>query len=217
MTRKNLRDDQILSVSVVGTSQPHWTIDELADDYALCAQWAVESGADCIETNFSCPNVCSPDGQLYQESDDAGVVAQRVRDAIGTVPYILKIGHVTDEATANRLLDSVAHSVDALAMTNSVAATVLDSSGQPMFDGQKRGICGDATREASVEQSRLFAELIRRRSLPLKLIGGGGISSADHVRDYLAAGAESVQIATAAMVDPAVACRIREEFHAVQS
>ena len=211
-TRKDLRDDQILNVSVVGTSQPGWTIDKLADDYACCARWAVESGADCIETNFSCPNVCSPDGQLYQEPQAAGVVAQRVRHSIGSVPYILKIGHVTDQAAATKLLDAVAECADALAMTNSVAATVHDSSGQSMFDGQKRGICGDATREASVAQTRMFAELIQVRGLSLRLIGVGGISTADHVRDYLDAGAESVQIATAAMVNPGVACRIREDF-----
>ena len=213
-TRKRLRDGQLLSVSVVGTSQPNWTIDELADDYALCARWAVESGADCVETNFSCPNVCSPDGQLYQESSDAEVVVRRVRDAIGRVPYILKIGHVTDETAARRLVEAVAESVDALAMTNSVAATILDLSGQPMFNGQKRGICGDATREASVAQTRLFSNLIRDGGLSLRLIGVGGVSTADHVRKYLDAGAETVHIATAAMVNPAVACRIREDFSA---
>jgi dihydroorotate dehydrogenase len=211
-TRNTLRKDQVLSVSVVGTAQPGWTIDELADDYALCARWAVESGADCIETNFSCPNVCSRDGQLYQEPQPAGVVAQRVRSAIGSTPYILKIGHLADRDAANLLLDSVADDVDGLAMTNSVATTVRNRVGGLMFDGQKRGICGDATRDASVAQTRMFSELITSRGLSLKLIGVGGASTADHVRAYLNAGAEAVHIATAAMVDPLVACHIRRAF-----
>lgn len=216
-TRNHLREDQVLSVSVVGTAQPGWTIDELAADYALCARWAVESGADCIETNFSCPNVCSRDGQLYQEPGPAAVVARQVREAIGDVPYILKIGHVKDRDDAARLLDTVAEYADALAMTNSVAATVRDSNGRQMFDGQKRGICGDATREASVAQVRMFADLIESRGLNMRLIGVGGASTAEHVCDYLDAGAESVHIATAAMVDPLVACRIRNEFQGVRS
>jgi len=59
---------------------------------------------------------------------------------------------------------------------------------------------------------RMFSELVESRGLSLKLIGVGGASTADHVRAYLDAGAESVHIATAAMVDPLVACRIREEL-----
>lgn len=211
-SRRNLRADQVLSVSVVATVQEGWTVDDIADDYASCARWAVDSGADCIETNFSCPNVCSRDGQLYQEPVPAGVVAQRVCDAIGDVPYLLKIGHVTDRDAAGALLDAVAPFISGLAMTNSVAAMVRDSSGRLMFDGQKRGICGAATRDASIVQTRMFAELIECRGLPLNLIGVGGASTAEHVHAYLAAGAESVQIATAAMVDPLVACRIRRDW-----
>ncbi|MCA9069275.1 MAG: hypothetical protein KDA84_10150 [Planctomycetaceae bacterium] len=56
-TRKHLPKEKLLSVSVVGTVQPDWSLEQLAADYAQCAKWAVESGADCVETNFSCPNV----------------------------------------------------------------------------------------------------------------------------------------------------------------
>ncbi|MBX3437616.1 MAG: hypothetical protein KF861_09010 [Planctomycetaceae bacterium] len=213
-TRARLRSDQVLSVSVVGTAQPGGTLDELADDYALCARWAVESGADCIETNFSCPNVCSRDGHLYQEPTPAGVVAQRVREAIGATPYLLKIGHFTESDSASQLLKAVSRYVDGLAMTNSVAATVRDAAGNVMFDGQKRGICGDATREASVSQVRMFAEIMEEWGRPLALIGVGGASSAAHVDEYLDAGAEAVHIATAAIVDPLVGCRILTEFNA---
>lgn len=212
LTRRNLRDDQVLIVSVVATVQPGWTIDELADDYALCARWALDSGADCIETNFSCPNVCSQDGQLFQEPESARLVAQRVRSAIGSKPLILKIGHVRRVHEAELLLDAVSEYVDGLAMTNSIAATVCDASGKSMFDGQKRGICGDAIREASVAQTRMFSQLIQQRGLGLRTIGVGGISMAKHVDQYLDAGAESVQLATAAMLDPAVACRIRGDY-----
>lgn len=211
-TRKELPDKKVLSVSVVGTIQPGWTLDQLADDYALCARWAVESGADCIETNFSCPNVSTCDGQLYQQPGDAAIVSARVREAIGDVPYILKIGHVLDESAATALLDAVAPYADALAMTNSVAATVQTTDGELLFDGQPRGICGDATRAASVAQTKLFARLIEEMGLKMSLIGVGGASTAEHVREYLDAGAESVHIATAAMVDPSAGIRIREEL-----
>jgi len=209
-TRRRLSGVKVLSVSVVGTIQEGWTLDDLANDYARCAKWAVESGADCIESNFSCPNVPTCDGQLYQNAASSALVAQRVREAIGRTPYILKIGHLTDRAAAAELLRAVSPFVDALAMTNSVATTVIGPDGKLMFDGQRRGICGDAVRQASLAQTRLFAGLVREMGLKLALIGVGGASTAGHVREYLAAGATSVHLATAAMVNPAVGAAIRE-------
>jgi dihydroorotate dehydrogenase len=212
-TRRRLPNGKVLSVSVVGTVQEGWSIADLADDYAQCAEWAVESGADCIETNFSCPNVSTCDGQLYQQPADAALVAERVRARIGRVPYILKIGKLDGREEAAALLDAVAPHVDALAMTNSIATTIraLDG-GELLFVGQKRGICGDATREASIAQTRLVRGLIAERGLALELIGVGGASTAAHVREYLDAGASSVHIATAAMVDPGIALAIRREL-----
>ena len=211
-TSKRLPKGKLLSVSVVGTVQDGWTIDDLATDYANCARWAVDSGADCIETNFSCPNVATCDGQLFQQPDDAATVTAAVRDAIGSTPYIVKVGHVTDHDEVATLLKQIGPFVDSLAMTNSVAAQVLTSDDELLFDGQPRGICGDATRVASIGQTRLFAETIREMKLDARLIGVGGVNTASHVRDYLAAGAESVHIATAAMIDPFIACRIRSEL-----
>lgn len=208
-TRSRLPREQLLSVSVVGSVQPDWTLDQLADDYARCARWAVESGADCIEANFSCPNVSTCDGQLYQQPRDAAVVAARLRSAIGRTPLLLKVGHVARPEQAAALIDAVAPHIDALSMTNSVATTVRLPDGTRLFDGQPRGICGEATRAASIAQTRLFAGLIRRSGWNLRIIGVGGVTAADHVREYLQAGAEAVHLATAAMVDPLVGIRIR--------
>lgn len=211
-TRRALPRGKVLSVSVVGTVQPEWSLEDLAADYANCARWALESGADCIESNFSCPNVSTCDGQLYQNPESAGVVAAHVRAAIGNAPYIVKIGHMLDRGEAGELLDALAPHATALAMTNSVAAMVRANDGSLYFDGQPRGICGEATRDASLAQTRMFHELIVERQLNTKLVGVGGASSARDVREYLAAGAESVHIATAAMVDPLIATRIRAEL-----
>jgi dihydroorotate dehydrogenase (NAD+) catalytic subunit len=215
-TRRQLPPEKVLSVSVVASVQPNWTLDDLAADYARCARWAVESGADCVEVNFSCPNVATCDGQLYQQADAAGSVARQVRDAIGATPLLIKIGYVPGEAAAAALIDAVVPAADALAMTNCLVATVEGPAG-PVFDGQPRGIGGEAIRAASAGQVRLFSRLIRQRGLPTKIIGVGGIFTAEHVRQYLDAGAQSVHLATAAMLDPLVGCQIRRELVGTRS
>ena len=213
-TKLELAAGQLLVVSVVGTAQPGWSIDELAEDYARCAKWAVESGADAVEANLSCPNVESRDGRLYREAEAAGTVAATIRREIGSTPLILKTGHLAESSAIEALLRHVATSADALSMTNSVATRVRGTDGALLFDGAKRGICGAATREASLEQTRIFQRHIDELALEIKLIGVGGVFTAEHVQDYLKVGAESVQIATAAMVDPLVAWRIRESWSA---
>lgn len=211
-TRNHLPSGKLLSVSVVGTIQPDWTLEDLADDYAQCARWAVESGADSIETNFSCPNVSTCDGQLYQQPEAAALVAQRVRAAIGSTPYLVKIGHQTDRPAASELLDALLPHIDGLAMTNSIATTVIGPDGKLLFEGAQRGICGRATREASTAQVRLFRELCDERDASLEIIGVGGAETAEDVANYLRAGAGAVHLATAAMVDPLVAVKIRQEL-----
>lgn len=210
-TRNQLPADKILSVSVVGTMQPGWGIAELAADYAQCARWAVDAGADVVEANLSCPNVATCDGQLYRHPADAAVVAAAVAAATGDAPVILKIGHVSEPALASELVTRLAAHATALAMTNSVARPVLGPDGAPLFDGQPRGICGAAIRQASLDQVAMFAESIQRSGLKLKLIGVGGVATAQHLQQYRQRGAESVQVATAAMLDPNLAIRLRSE------
>jgi dihydroorotate dehydrogenase len=211
-TRRQLPAGKRLVVSVVGTIQPGWSIEELADDYAQCARWAAESGADAVEANFSCPNVSSCDGQLYQNPRDAGVVAAALRSAIGKLPLVLKIGLIESPEEARSLVDAVAGSVNALSMVNCISAYVMDEAGRPQFGGERRGIGGEAIRGASLEQVRLFRELTNGLPKPLEIIGVGGISTAEHVVEYLAQGAGAVQIATAAMLDPTIGLRIRERL-----
>jgi dihydroorotate dehydrogenase (NAD+) catalytic subunit len=236
-TRRLLPAEKVLVVSVVATEQPGWTIDDLANDYAQCAKWAIESGADAVEANFSCPNVCSRDGQLYQHPREAALCAERIRAAVGSKPFIVKVGHLKNPDEAAALIEAVSPYVSALAMTNSVAAPVVAANGELLFDGQPRGICGAAILAASIAQTRMMQQVITRKyflyplpggeervaavkaavasqfpdgplSVP-QLIGVGGAFTEDDVRRYLVAGAKSVHLATAAMVDPTIALRIR--------
>lgn len=216
-TRRQLPPGKVLVVSVVGTqnesiADPAASLDHLADDFAQCAAWAVESGAHGVEANFSCPNVSTSDGQLFQQPEAAGQVAERIRNAIGAAPLVLKVGRVHDTEDAEDLLRAIAPFANGLAMTNSIAARVMDCQGQLLFDGQPRGICGDATRIASVEQTRLFRTAATQAGVSLDLIGVGGISTATHVQDYLNAGATSVALATAAMINPQIGLQIRKEL-----
>ncbi len=209
-TRAQLLSHQALAVSVVATPEPEWSLAQLADDYAMCAGQAVANGADMIELNLSCPNVKSCDGQLYRQPDATHQVARRVRECVGTTPLLLKIGHVGDETQAAQLVDAVAGVADALVMVNCLAAQVTCDAG-PLFDGQRRGIAGVAIHDAAVRQVEQFRILIGRAGSNLQLIGCGGARDVTSVQRFLNAGANCVQMATAVMLQPDIALRMRQQ------
>ena len=216
-TRRLLPEGKALVVSVVGTQDPtiaaaEASLTQLADDFAQCAKWAVDSGAHGVEANFSCPNVSTADGQLYQQPVAAGFVAQKIREQIGEAPLVLKIGYMATRLQCQAFVRHVAPFVSGLAMTNAISAQVQTKSGTLLFDSQQRGICGDSIRETSVEQVTMFAEVVAELGCKMDIIGVGGISCADHVKSYLTAGASSVGIATAAMTNPNVALGIRRSW-----
>lgn len=197
-TRRRLPAEKKLSVSVVATPQPTWTLDDVANDYARCALWAVESGADFVELNFSCPNVVTRDGQLFQNPNDSAIVAARARDTIGSTPLLLKLGHVDDPELVTELVTELAPYATALVMINCIPATVRNPQGL-LFQGSARGIAGDAIRGAVPVQLERFQQAIQRQNSSLELVAVGGLRDDEDVRDCLGRGASGVQVATAIM------------------
>ena len=210
-TRSRLTKGKFLSVSVVATAEDDWSIDDLAADYAQCAKWAAASGADGVEANFSCPNVSSVDGQLFLNPTDAGIVAAQLREALPDTPLLLKVGYIDSRETAHKFLEAVEPFADALVMVNGLSAKVRQPNGELLFEGQCRGIAGDAIRETALEQLVLFDGLIRQFGLDVRLVGVGGLGQAADVRACLDRGCEAVQFATAAMVKPGLGLGIRRE------
>jgi len=206
-----LAKGKFLSVSVVATAEEDWSIDDLAADYAQCGKWAADSGADGVEANFSCPNVSSVDGQLYLNPTDAGIVAAKLREAIPDTPLLLKIGHIENRETSQALLEALTPFADALVMVNGLSAKVRRPSGELLFEGQCRGLAGEAIRETALGQLALFDELIREFGFDMRLVGVGGLGQAADVRACLDRGCEAVQFATAAMVDPGLGLAIRRD------
>jgi dihydroorotate dehydrogenase (NAD+) catalytic subunit len=101
-------------------------------------------------------------------------------------------------------------------MTNSVSATVISERGEPLFDDERRGICGAAIRDASVSQVKLFSKLLGENHRFIQLIGGGGAENVEHVWNYLDAGASAVHMATAPMVNPLTALQIKRHLAAAE-
>ena len=209
IARNGLAAGQALSVSVVATPQPGWTLEQMAADFVRCARWARDAGAQAVEANLSCPNVCTDEGQLYRSAAASGEIAARLRDAVGALPLILKIGLFDNPEEAAAFIEAVDAYATALSTVNSISARIVDPDGRPRFGGLTRGIGGACIRSRRLAEVAMLGDLIRRRGAGLRLIAVGGIGSAEDMRQAMKAGAHHVQIATAAMLDPLIGLRIR--------
>ena len=199
-TRTNLASSQLLAVSVVASPEPHWTEVEIAEDYATCAEWAFEAGADVVELNLSCPNVVSADGQLYRSPKSTANVLDSVRARVGSKPTAIKIGFIESRDSISELLKRCAGRCQGIVMTNCLSCIV---------DGRRWAhVLRRAARNRRASHSRSFSPASRRvlrDSSTTRNYGyrssrsRAGISNAKDASEYFEAGASSVQAATAAM------------------
>lgn len=210
--RKGLAARQVLSVSVVASPEEGWTITQLADDFAQCAQWAADSGAQVVEANLSCPNVCTKEADLYLDAEAAAEIASAIHNRISRTPLVLKVGLFRTPEQADALVRAVSAYADALSSTNSITATVRSENGRPLFGGLRRGIGGAAITERCNQELAMLSRVIHAAESKLLLIGVGGVMTAGDVRARLAAGAHNVHLATAPMIDPEIGLRIRREW-----
>lgn len=205
--RAGLREGQILIVSVVATPSDQPTADEVAADFARCAAWAADAGADVIEANFSCPNVCSAEGTIYHDAKLSRAIAQHIRAAIGGRPLLLKVGHFADATGLRRFLRALDGIASGVTLVNGVSRPVLHRDSRPAF-GEKfvaAGVLGRAIHRPSVENVRQAVQFIRDDKLSLRVAAVGGVSSVPDMADFFDAGADAVLLGSSPMYLPDLA------------
>jgi dihydroorotate dehydrogenase len=206
-----LSDGQVLIVSVVATPSDHPTPDDVASDFARCAQWAAGAGADIIEANLSCPNVCSAEGTIYMDAALSRAITQRLREALGSKPLLLKLGHFALPAQMANFLQAIDGLASGITMVNAISRPVLHRDGTPAFGKQfiRAGVLGRAIHRPSVENVRAAAEIIHEHRLNLAIAAVGGVSSANDAKDFFDAGAQIVLMGSSPMYLPGLAAELK--------
>ncbi len=206
-----LRDGQILIVAVVGTPREGWGLDELFDDYAQCAEWAKEAGADVVEANLSCPNVTTSEGQVYRSAKESLDVCSRIRERIGDTPFVVKIGAFSDDAEARTWLKAVSPTIDGVATLNTLSRTIKRGN-EDAFPGRPiAGVTGAGIFEAARDCVAQMVSLREELELDLTVLGVGGVLDRERYNKMRDTGADAVLVATGAMLMPDLAGRIRGE------
>jgi dihydroorotate dehydrogenase len=205
-----LSEQQMLIVSVIGTVEPRDPPQALLDDFVRVALLAAEAGAPAIELNLSCPNTLDPGAAdigvkppLCASVADTVQIVTAVAAALdGAVPLVAKLSYLplTDLAP---LVQAISPLVKAISGINTLQVRVERRRGGPTFgERQLAGLSGIAIRRLAVDFVRSLRYLRNRDTLDYEIIGIGGVMDAVDVYALLAVGADAVQTATAASVNP---------------
>ena len=208
--RESLSPGQVLIVSVFGTGD---TLEELINSYVRAACLARDANAHIIEANFSCPNVKSG-GALFADAETAFAIAKAITKAIGSTPLVIKVGLYPDFASQQKAYHAFARAgAQAVCGLNTIPMQVQNLDGTPPLGTHRltSGICGAPIRELALEFIRESHKIIKTDSLPLELIGCGGIVEPEHFDQFLEAGAKVAMTATGMMWDPLLATRWGEK------
>jgi hypothetical protein len=92
--KEALGKGQLLIVSVAGSLPPGGDAEALIADYARCAGWAVEAGADAVEVHLAVPDPFAEHPQMVFENVPLSAqILYRIRTSIGQ-PILAKVGNV---------------------------------------------------------------------------------------------------------------------------
>ncbi len=210
-----LASGQVLIASVMGSPEVH-AGPALVADFVRVARLAAEVGVSAVELNLSCPNTLHAGGTgvnapICADPAAAADVVEAVRAALpARVAVVAKLSALPTPLLVE-VVARIGPAVAAIAGINAVQRRVLDATGRPAFGPAREhaGVSGAAVTEAGLAFVRTVRSVRDASGAGYAIVGMGGVLTVEDVAAQLAAGADVVQSATGACLDPDLAERSR--------
>lgn len=153
-----------------------------------------------IELNVSCPNVHGGGMSFGTSAKSVAEVVKAVKRVL-TVPLYVKLSpNVTDIVEIAQAAEKAG--ADGLVLINTLLGMRFDlKSGRPLLANVTGGLSGPAILPVALRMVYQTAQVVN-----IPIIGCGGVSCADDVREMMMAGATAVEVGSANLRDP-MACR----------
>jgi dihydroorotate dehydrogenase (NAD+) catalytic subunit len=167
------------------------------DEYRQAArQLRGVEGIVALEVNISCPNL-EGRGEMFAHSPELTRLAIQASTE-ANLPIWAKLSpNVTD--ISEIAFAAIESGAEAVTLSNTLMGMVIDTSTRrPVLGNGGGGVSGPGIRPVAV---RAVYEM-RQKLADFPIIGVGGISKPEHVIEFIAAGANAIQIGTAHFADP---------------
>ncbi len=167
------------------------------EDYRTMVGAFQESDADLIEVNLSCPNIEGKPQVAYDFEHTEEVL--REVSHLGKKPIGLKLPPYFDSVHQKQMAGLIRkYDVSFISCINSVGNTLIidPETERPIIKPKKGfgGLCGDYIKPIALANVRTFYELLKD---DVSIFGVGGVRTGTDAFEFLLAGADAVQIATA--------------------
>ena len=160
--------------------------------------------ASGLEINISCPNIAAGGCAMGSTPEGAAEVIRAVRSRTKR-PLLVKMAPARVVEVAKALEDAGA---DILTVINSIPAMAINvHTRRSRLSRPTGGMSGPALHHIAV---RMVWEVHNAVSLPI--VGVGGVMSGEDAAEFILAGATSVSVGMANLVEPAAAPRILHEL-----
>ena len=204
---------QLLIVSVMGSSVPGGDMESLIEDYARCAGWAAQSGADAIEVHLATPNPLSDQVQMVCENVPLSAhILYRVRTTVA-VPVLAKLGAFRTPRLLHETATKLAPWASGFVLVHGLTRRVVDDKGAAAFEGpgrERAEIVGAQTFEVASRQVEELLAWRKAGAWDRAILAVGGISTVERATWLIHEGADAALVATAALFDPLIATRFRQ-------
>jgi 2,4-dienoyl-CoA reductase-like NADH-dependent reductase (Old Yellow Enzyme family) len=211
--KERIGPGQVLIVSVIGTPLPGGDAETLIADFARCAAWAGESGADAVEVHLATPDPFVAQAQMiYENVPLAARILHRVRTTI-TVPVLAKLGAFRTPRLLHETATKLAPWTNGFVLVHSISRRILNDKGSPAFEGPGRERADVVGAQTFAVASRQVEEMLAWRKAGTwdrAILAVGGISTVERAQDVLREGPDAALVATAALFDPLFAARFRQ-------
>ena len=205
---------QILVVSVLGSVPVGGDREALVADYAACARWAAEAGADVVEVHLAWPDPFADQPQaIYEDLPLSAQILYRVRTSVG-VPVVAKLGAFRSPRLLHDTATRLAAWASGFTLVNGFHRRVVDETGNAAFEGAGRDRADVVGADTYPAASRQIAELVAWRKAGCwdrAVLAVGGLTTAERAHEMLREGADAALVATAALYEPLFAVRFRQQ------
>ncbi len=213
-TLRNMHSGQILVGAFQGTKKEGQSTEEYINDFRYTAQMLKNTGVKVIEVNLSCPNE-GTNNLLCYDTERSVKVAKAIKEVIGKIPLIIKIGYFKDDNALKNFVKEIGLVVEGISAINTIASEIVDEHGKQALPGEGRlrsGVCGSGIKWAGLEMVQKLKKLREEFGYKFTIIGVGGVTTPEDFFEYRQAGADIVMSATGAMWNPYLAEEIKERL-----
>ncbi len=198
-----LPEGKLLIVSIYGSGN---NMDEQTQDFVQAAQIAAAGGAQIIEANLSCPNLAT-NKLMYKDPELVHAVCSAIKSALPNIHLIIKVGVFDDDAQMREAIRAAYRGgARGICGINTVPMRVVNAQGDPVYGAGREisGLSGEPIRELALEFTRNARAIITQEHMDMILLATGGVMNAHDYDAFIAAGADVVLCATAALIKSAL-------------